>query len=101
MVTLTASGRLVLTDSGGLQNEAYWLAVPCITLRDETEWVETVDSGWNTLAGADTDKIVHAVRTFVPPDSRPALYGDGSAADRCVDLLEHEQQQGDGQAMSA
>jgi UDP-GlcNAc3NAcA epimerase len=68
MVTLTASARFVLTDSGGLRQEAYWLAVPCITLRDDTEWVETVDSGWNTLAGADTDKIVHAVRTFVQPD---------------------------------
>ena len=101
MVTLTASARLVLTDSGGLQKEAYWLGVPCITLRDETEWVETVDSGWNTLAGADTDKIVHAVRTFVPPDSRPTLYGDGSAADRCVDLLGHEVELDDGHAVSA
>jgi UDP-GlcNAc3NAcA epimerase len=100
MVTLTASARLVLTDSGGLQKEAYWLAVPCITLRDETEWVETVDAGWNTLTGADTDRIVDAVRTFVPPDSRPALYGDGGAADRCVDLLGQLALQGDGHALS-
>jgi UDP-GlcNAc3NAcA epimerase len=87
MVTLARSARLVLTDSGGLQKEAYWLGVPCLTLRDETEWVETVDAGWNGLVGSDVDRIVQTVRTFKPAGPRPALYGDGRAAERCVELL--------------
>jgi len=87
MVALTSAARLVLTDSGGLQKEAYWLGVPCVTLRDETEWVETVASGWNTLVGADAARIIEAVRCFAPNCSRPLLYGDGFAASRCVDLL--------------
>jgi UDP-GlcNAc3NAcA epimerase len=88
MVNLTRSSRRVLTDSGGLQKEAYWLGVPCVTLRDETEWVETVEVGWNMLVGSHRDRIVEAVRTFAPPSARPSLYGDGSAAARCVDLME-------------
>lgn len=87
MVTLTQAARLVLTDSGGLQKEAYWLGVPCVTMRDETEWVETVAAGWNVLTGASTNRIVEAARSFRRSDARPALYGDGRAAQKCVDLL--------------
>jgi UDP-N-acetylglucosamine 2-epimerase len=87
MVSLTRSARRVLTDSGGLQKEAYWLGVPCVTLRDETEWVETVEVGWNRLAGSDRDRIVEEVRSFVPPADRPSLYGDGCVAARCAELL--------------
>jgi UDP-GlcNAc3NAcA epimerase len=87
MVTLAGAARLILTDSGGLQKEAYWLGVPCLTMRDETEWVETVEAGWNALVGSDSERIVEAVRSFTPNGSRPVLYGDGSAAVRCVDLL--------------
>jgi UDP-GlcNAc3NAcA epimerase len=58
-----------------------------VTLRNETEWVETVEAGWNVLVGSDLDKIVEAVDSFSPPDSHPALYGDGDAAGKCVDLL--------------
>jgi UDP-N-acetylglucosamine 2-epimerase len=87
MVTLVDSTRLVLTDSGGLQKEAYWMAVPCLTLRQETEWVETVAEGWNALVGSDSERIVDAVRTFAPPVAHPSLYGDGLAAARCVQLL--------------
>lgn len=87
MVALTGSARSVLTDSGGLQKEAYWLGVPCLTMRDQTEWLETVETGWNTLVGADAKKIIEAVRSFAPNNSRPALYGDGFAAVKCVDLL--------------
>ena len=87
MVSLTDSAALVLTDSGGLQKEAYWLGVPCLTLRDETEWVETVDAGWNILVGSDSDKIVRTVRSFAPQDSHPMLYGDGCASAKCVELL--------------
>jgi UDP-GlcNAc3NAcA epimerase len=87
MVTLAGAARLIATDSGGLQKEAYWLRVPCLTIRDETEWVETVDAGWNRLVGADRTEIVEAVRSFVPGASYPALYGDGRSAARCVDLI--------------
>lgn len=87
MVALASSARLILTDSGGLQKEAYWLGVPCLTLRDETEWVETVQTGWNVLVGADAKKIAATVNSFSPPDAHPALYGDGAAADQCVALI--------------
>jgi UDP-GlcNAc3NAcA epimerase len=87
MVALLSFARLALTDSGGLQKEAYWLGVPCITLREETEWVETVEMGWNKLVGSDSTTIVNAVRTFCPPVTRPMLYGDGYAAEKCVDLI--------------
>lgn len=87
MVALVGAARLVLTDSGGLQKEAYWLGVPCLTMRHETEWVETVEAGWNVLVGPDPETIAQTVRSFTPPHSRPALYGDGTAAEKCVDLI--------------
>ena len=87
MMALAGSARMVLTDSGGLQKEAYWLGVPCLTLRRETEWVETVEAGWNILVGADPAKITGGVRTFTPNACRPALYGDGHSAERCIALL--------------
>ncbi|MBN1886751.1 MAG: UDP-N-acetylglucosamine 2-epimerase (non-hydrolyzing) [Thermoflexales bacterium] len=90
MIRLERSARLILTDSGGVQKEAYWLGVPCVTLRDETEWVETVQAGWNVLVGADAMRIVEAVRSFAPPASRPLLYGAVGAAEHCVALLERE-----------
>lgn len=88
MVALAGSARAILTDSGGLQKEAYWLGVACLTMRDETEWVETVNAGWNMLVGSDSRRIDEAVRTFKPAGLRPALYGDGFAAKKCVDLLD-------------
>lgn len=87
MVALTGSARRVLTDSGGLQKEAYWLGVPCLTFRNETEWVETVESGWNVLVGSNLGNIDEVLKRFVPPSKRPELYGDGVAAVRCVNLL--------------
>jgi UDP-GlcNAc3NAcA epimerase len=87
MVQLERHACAILTDSGGVQKEAYWLGVPCVTLRDETEWVETVAAGWNVLAGADAGRIVAAVRGLAPPAARPPLYGDGHAAERVVRAL--------------
>ena len=87
IIALEGSARMLLTDSGGMQKEAYWLKVPCITLRDETEWVETVASGWNILTGADRDRIVTAVRSFKSPSDHPPLYGDGQAAEKILSIL--------------
>lgn len=87
IIALEKSARLLLTDSGGMQKEAYWLKVPCITLRDETEWIETVELGWNILTGADHDRIIEAVRAFKTPADHPPLYGDGNAAAHCLKAL--------------
>jgi UDP-GlcNAc3NAcA epimerase len=87
MIALEKHARAILTDSGGVQKEALWLGVPCITLRDETEWVETVESGWNTLAGADTGRILAALRHARPHGAPPQPYGDGHAADRIAEIL--------------
>ncbi len=87
LVALAARADVVLTDSGGLQKEAYWLGVRCVTLRDETEWIETVAAGWNVLAGTDEDRIVLAAAQPAPAGPRPELYGDGHAADAVVRQL--------------
>ncbi len=87
MACLEQNAHFILTDSGGIQKEAYWLKVPCITLRDETEWVETVQLGWNILVGADTRRIVQSVDEFSTPDEHPQLYGDGQSSKRIVDLI--------------
>ncbi len=89
-ISLLKAARAVLTDSGGVQKEAYVVGTPCITLRDETEWVETVDAGWNVLAGADTERIIRLMDTFSPPEEHPPLYGDGNGAKTIVDILEKE-----------
>ena len=87
IIALEKSARMILTDSGGMQKEAYWLKVPCITLWDETEWIETVELGWNILTGADRDRIIEVVRTFKAPTDHPPLYGDGKAAGKIMDVL--------------
>jgi UDP-N-acetylglucosamine 2-epimerase len=86
MLVLEENARLILTDSGGMQKEAYFFAVPCITLRPETEWVETVEAGWNVVAGADISAIVEGYQKAEnsPPTDRPNLYGDGKAAEHIV-----------------
>lgn len=86
-VALMQSARVLLTDSGGMQKEAYWLKLPCVTLRDETEWVETVTHGWNTLCGTNPARIIEAVRTCKKPAIHPPLYGDGRAAEYCLNAL--------------
>jgi UDP-GlcNAc3NAcA epimerase len=84
---LASQARVVVTDSGGVQKEAYWYAVPCVTVRTTTEWVETVETGWNQLVAADTDAIVAAVKGAKAPEEHPPLYGDGHAADLIADVL--------------
>ncbi len=83
---LLAHARAVLTDSGGLQKEAYLAGVPCITLRSTTEWTETVEHGWNVLVDLDLDAAVSALSRPAPVD-HPPLYGDGHAGERVVDAL--------------
>ena len=80
---LVQNARAVLTDSGGVQKEAYLAGVPCITLRSNTEWVETVQSGWNTLVDLDIERVLSALARPIP-QTHPQLYGDGKAAERCV-----------------
>jgi UDP-N-acetylglucosamine 2-epimerase (non-hydrolysing)/UDP-GlcNAc3NAcA epimerase len=84
--SLLVHSRAVLTDSGGVQKEAYLAGVPCVTLRDSTEWTETVDAGWNTLVGLDAE-AARAALARTPPAERPQLYGDGRAGERVVQAL--------------
>jgi UDP-N-acetylglucosamine 2-epimerase len=87
MLMLEKNAECILTDSGGIQKEAYLFGVRCVTLRDETEWVETVDAGWNCLAGANRSKISSFFRDFHPSEVRPEIYGNGHAADKIIDVL--------------
>jgi UDP-GlcNAc3NAcA epimerase len=87
MLVLEEAAEAVVTDSGGVQKEAYFAARPCITLRDRTEWIETVDAGWNVLVGTNPDAIAEAMRNFRPAGERPQLFGDGHAAERVVAAL--------------
>jgi UDP-N-acetylglucosamine 2-epimerase len=83
---LARNARVVLTDSGGVQKEAYLLGVPCVTLRDTTEWVETVDAGWNVLVDLDREATLRALARQ-PPSERPELYGGGRTAERVRDVM--------------
>ena len=87
MLVLEENAEVVVTDSGGVQKEAYFAGRPCITLRDTTEWTETVSAGWNVLVGTDPKKISDSMRGFRPEGHRPDLFGDGAAAERVVQAL--------------
>jgi UDP-N-acetylglucosamine 2-epimerase len=87
MLHLEKNARMILTDSGGIQKEAYILSVPCITLRPETEWVETLSAGWNTLVGADINKIVSATQLSIPSESPDPVFGKGNAAKNIVEII--------------
>ena len=87
MLVLERDARLVLTDSGGMQKEAYLLGTPCLTLFPETPWKETVAAGWNRLVPAGAAALARAVEEFRPDGPRPDLYGDGQASERIAALL--------------
>jgi UDP-GlcNAc3NAcA epimerase len=87
LAALASQARVIVTDSGGLQKEAYWYGVPCVTLRPSTEWVDTVEVAANRLVDDDPDLIAAAVAEARIPNERPPLYGDGHAAERIADVL--------------
>jgi len=87
-LALLQASAAVVTDSGGVQKEAYLAGIPCVTLRDTTEWTETVELGWNRLVGLDVQQVLAALNGLQPPASRPVLYGGGQAARRVVEALE-------------
>ena len=87
MLAYESACSAVLTDSGGLQKEAFFFSKPCITMRDSTEWIELVTAGWNTLTGADTDRIISALKNIHVPNDYPELYGDGKCAEKIVSYL--------------
>ena len=87
MIELEINATCIFTDSGGVQKEAYFMKKPCITLRDETEWVETIESGWNTLVGANTENILLAASKINVPTTQLPIYGDGKAADKILEII--------------
>jgi len=89
MLLLEKNSKKILTDSGGVQKEAYILGVPGITLRDNTEWVETVEDGWNVLVGAEKEKIVKAIREFEPETEQRDVFGKGDASEKMVRIIEN------------
>ena len=90
MLKLEKNAKAILTDSGGVQKEAYWLRVPCFTLREETEWVETIKSGWNKLIGTESKEIVHGINVLEKGRSSKrgtGIFGDGRASQKIVQIL--------------
>ena len=90
MLVLEQNARLILTDSGGMQKEAYFFGVPYTTLRPETEWIETVEAGWNVVVGSDRLLIVQKTRTMKPPPQpERQIFGNGHASELIVQTLEN------------
>jgi len=87
MIRLESAAKKIVTDSGGVQKEAFFLEVPCITLRNETEWTETVENGWNVLVGADEGKIRQAILNFQPTNLQQKLFGSGDAAQKIIEKI--------------
>lgn len=87
MVMLESASKKIVTDSGGIQKEAFFLQIPCITLREETEWVETVKNGWNRLVGTNSDQIKEAILNFYPTGDSYKYFGDGNAVHKIVETI--------------
>jgi UDP-N-acetylglucosamine 2-epimerase len=87
-ICLESNAKKILTDSGGVQKEAYMLKVPCITLRENTEWIETVKDGWNILVGAQKKKIIDAINNFQPHKNQKKYFGNGDASRKIVKIIE-------------
>ncbi len=85
---LVIDAAKVVTDSGGVQKEAYFFGIPCVTLRDETEWIETVEDGWNALVGTEAEDILHAIRHFNPSGTKSKSFGDGHAAEHIAAIID-------------
>jgi UDP-N-acetylglucosamine 2-epimerase len=90
MMMLEENARLIATDSGGVQREAYFFSRPCLTLRDETEWSETVAAGWNKLVGVEPELILESWANFTPPAEQPPIFGDGTAGQHIAQILTDE-----------
>lgn len=87
ILVLEKNAKKILTDSGGIQKESYWLKIPCITLRDKTEWTETIQEGWNVLVDKDKEKILKAINKFEPRTSQHKYFGKGKAAQKIIKIL--------------
>jgi UDP-GlcNAc3NAcA epimerase len=87
MMVLEENARIIATDSGGVQREAYFMRKPCLTLRDETEWTETIQAGWNKLVGVEVERILHEWQSFQPPAEQPPIFGDGTAGEKIAEIL--------------
>ena len=88
MLSLQENSAKIVTDSGGVQKEAYFLKKPCITMRDETEWVETVNNGWNVIVGSDSDKIKDAIENFNPTGTPASAFGNGDTSELITNIIE-------------
>ena len=87
MLMLEENSKMIVTDSGGVQKEAYFMGKPCITMRGETEWVETVECGWNVVVGTDKDKILYNIKNFKPANKQEAIFGDGNASKKILNII--------------
>ncbi len=87
MLALESNCVKIVTDSGGVQKEAFFMKKPCITMRDETEWVETVENDWNRIVGTNKDKILDAILNFVPSKEQKVIFGDGKSSEKICDII--------------
>lgn len=87
MISLEMHCKKIVTDSGGVQKEAFFMNKPCITMRDETEWIETVEHGWNIIAGTDKAKILDGIVNFMPNKAKTNIFGDGHATEKILKII--------------